>query len=115
MFTLLPSLYIIGADYFRKWSTYYHQQSIPSEIYENHRFISKIDNDLNHKIKSHRQKSNHRRRKTSISELNHDDIIYLMSKTGFTREEIILWYEDFLVCIYMTNTKEKRCSVLFFI
>jgi hypothetical protein len=95
MFTLLPSLYFIGVHYFRQWKTpYYYEQ------FEKQESISKISNDPSQKVKIRKKKSNYRRRKTSISELNHDDIMYLINETGFTREEIVIWYTDFLVCIF---------------
>ncbi len=88
MFTILPSLYFIGVRYFQQWKTPY------------------IPNDQCQKIKTRRKKFDHRRRKTSISELSHDDTVYLINETGFTREEIFVWYKDFLVCIFINNLKE---------
>lgn len=38
------------------------------------------------------------RRKAYTSDLTEDDIGYLMNETEFTREQILLWYSDFLVC-----------------
>jgi hypothetical protein len=101
MFTLLPSLYFIGVHYFRQWNT-----SSPSEENQT-KVIEKLSKQ---KIKTRRKKSNYRRRKTSISELSHDEIVYLIKETGFTQEEILAWYDDFLVCI---NTFSKIRSRLF--
>jgi hypothetical protein len=95
MFTLLPSLYLIGVHYFRQWNAPYYQEQ-QEEINNNRK---KISNDGNHKIKSRKKKSKHLRRKTSVSELSHDDVIYLINETGFTQEKIISWYGDFLVSI----------------
>ena len=85
MFTLLPSLYFVGVQYFREWKTSYPSEEIQPKVVEQ-------------KTKVRKKKSNHRRRKTSTSELNQDEIIYLIKETGFTEEEIQLWYADFLVC-----------------
>jgi hypothetical protein len=95
MFTLLPSLYLIGVHYFRQWNTPYYQEQ-REEITNN---IKKTSHHENHKVKPRRKKSKHRRRKTSVSALSHDDILYLVNETGFTQEKIISWYGDFLVCI----------------
>lgn len=89
MFTLLPSLYFLGVQYFREWNT-----SHPSE--DNQTKV--IENNSKQKIKIRRKKSNYRRRKTSIGELSHDEIVYLIKETGFTQEEILVWYAEFLVC-----------------
>ncbi|CAF1493075.1 unnamed protein product [Adineta steineri] len=117
MFTLLPSLYFIGVRYFRTWKSVdkyehddkeifkyinkniqisYDQQSVCSETSEISELVSDVDSNLNFKVKSRKKKLNHRRRKISTNELSHDDIMYLIKKTGFSREEIITWYEDFL-------------------
>jgi hypothetical protein len=102
MFTLLPSLYFIGVHYFRQWkSPYYYEK------FEKQESISKTSNDQSQKVKTRRKKFNYRRRKTSINELNHDDTIYLINETGFTREEILAWYIDFLVCIFRYN----KCNI----
>jgi hypothetical protein len=82
MFTLLPSLYLIGIDYFRQWKTPYY--------YEQNKSISKTYR----KVKLHRN----RRWKTSIDGLSDDEIIHLINETGLTREKILVWYKDFLVC-----------------
>jgi len=134
MFTLLPSLYLIGVHYFRQWKassydehvsilkapyygeheslskvpSYDEHESIPKASYcDEHEFIPKTSNDQIQKVKTRRKKSNNRRRKTSISELSHDDIIYLINETGFTREKILVWYADFLVCIFFINNSKK--------
>jgi hypothetical protein len=101
MFTLLPSLYLVGVHYFRQWKGSYY-----SEQFEKQESIPQTSNDQNQKVKSRKKKSNLRRRKTSISELNNDDTIYLINETGFTRETILIWYKDFLVCIFINNLKE---------
>lgn len=91
MFTLLPSLYLLGAQYFRQWNTPDCSQRNEDKVIEKCRTP---------KIKNSRKNSrHHRRRKTSVSELGHDDIAYLINETGFTEEKILLWYGDFLVCI----------------
>jgi hypothetical protein len=97
MFTILPSLYFIGVRYFQQWKTPYGY-----EKHERDECITKIPN----KVKTRRKKFDRRRRKTSISELSHDDTVYLINETGFTREEIFVWYRDFLVCIFINNSKE---------
>ncbi|CAF0823963.1 unnamed protein product [Rotaria sp. Silwood1] len=124
MFTLLPSLYLIGAQYFRQWRAPYYQEtnakdifeindnnikeiqkdvepadnqpSIPPNLDESLDSISEGISDQDHGIKSHKRRSHRRRRKTPTIGLNPDDITYLINKTGFTRENILLWYEDFL-------------------
>jgi hypothetical protein len=122
MFTLLPSLYLIGVHYFRQWKAssydehvsilkapYYGEHESLSKVpsYDEHESIPKTSNDQIQKVKTRRKKSNNRRRKTSISELSHDDIIYLINETGFTREKILVWYADFLVCIFFINNSKK--------
>lgn len=41
---------------------------------------------------------NNERQKTNANDLDENDISYLINETGFTREQILLWYSDFLVC-----------------
>jgi hypothetical protein len=88
-----------------------HQSSTPSEILETNGYLSKLTNDeddQNTKVKLRTKKSNRsssllnvERRKTYTGDLTEDDILYLMNETGFTREQILLWHSDFLVCISM--------------
>lgn len=102
MFTILPSLYLIGIRYYKQWKTpYYHEESKKQEL-----LVTIVPPVENKKVKIPRKKSKplHLRRKTSISALSHDDIICLKNKTGFNQEEIIIWYTDFLVC----NLFEKK-------
>ena len=106
MFTIIPVLYTIGVHYIQKWraSSVECDMSIVVEQVkpcDKHEHTAKIDNNLTQRTKASKKKHDRRRqrRKTSISELSYDDISYLINETGFTREEILLWYEDFLVCI----------------
>jgi len=76
------------------------------------------DEDEQHKtIKLRAKKSHHsssllnvERRKTFTGNLTEDDIVYLMNETGFTREQILLWYSDFLVC-NRSNLNIKHCHI----
>lgn len=94
MFTILPSLYMLGVHYFQQWKAPYYYEQL-----EKQESITKICPTENKKVKTRRKRTNVLRRKTSISELKHDDIVHLINKTGFTREEVVGRYDDFLVCI----------------
>jgi hypothetical protein len=84
------------------------QQSTRSNLYEKNGYISKINNDeddQSSKVPLRTKKPNRSssllnvdRRKAYTGDLTEDDIIYLMNETGFTREQILLWHSDFLVC-----------------
>ena len=144
MFTLLPSLYLIGVHYLRQWKPSYYcqqngerifefsnntkkveqdppvnfdQQSITSKLYDNHEYISKTVTGQNHDIKADVTQAISRPRKSSISELADEDIERLINETGFTREDIRAWYEDFLVCCKhhysYTDLKINISSLLF--
>ena len=65
--------------------------------------------------KSNRSSSllNADRRKPYTGDLREDDIIYLMNETGFTREQILLWYSDFLVCHSILWKYQTRLIDLF--
>ncbi|UJR10326.1 hypothetical protein I4U23_014532 [Adineta vaga] len=107
MFTILPILYTISVHYIRKWKTSdvieqndeKTNQPIPV-IFEQIKPCEKYEHTpkLDHQIKPRKKKCDRsrRRRKTSLSELNYDDIMYLINETGFTQDEIISWYTDFL-------------------
>ncbi|CAF0931665.1 unnamed protein product [Rotaria sordida] len=124
MFTLLPSLCLIGVQYFRQWKAPHYQEkniieifeindnntkeiqkdiqivvdqpTIPSNLDESVDSTSEGISDQDHGIKLHKKRSHRRRRKTPLNGLSSDDITYLIKKTGFTRENILAWYEDFL-------------------
>ncbi|CAF1397780.1 unnamed protein product [Adineta ricciae] len=103
MFTIIPVLYTIGVHYIQKWraSSVVCDMSIIVEQgkpCDKHEHTATIDNNLIQRTKTSKKKHDRRqqRRKTSISELSYDDINYLINETGFTRDEILLWYEDFL-------------------
>ena len=54
---------------------------------------------------------NTERRKTYTGELTDDDTVYLMDETGFTREQILLWHSDFLVCTYACHSTTTKPSL----
>jgi hypothetical protein len=99
-----------------------YQKSARLDLYENNRCLLNVNNDEDDqykKVKVRTKKSNRsssllnvERRKTYTGDLTEDDIVYLMNETGFTREQILLWHSDFLVCnrYYLTNKKR----ILFF-
>ena len=85
-----------------------HQHSTRSNSLEKNGYLPNINNDeedQHKKVKLRAKKSNRsssllnvERRKTYTGDLTEDDIVYLMNETGFTREQILLWHSDFLVC-----------------
>lgn len=108
MFTIIPSLYIIGVHYFRQWnSSYHHEEHIKCEIIPKTSIVQ-----IPKKKPHHRRRQ---RRKTSISELSHDDIVYLMKETSFTEEKILLWYTDYLVRINLLINQKKNLSFFLFV
>jgi len=92
-----------------------HQQSNHLDFSENNEYLLKVNNDEEDqykKVKLRVKKPNRsssllnvERRKTYTGDLTEDDIVYLMNETGFTREQILLWHSDFLVCnrYYLNN------------
>jgi hypothetical protein len=80
-----------------------------TNLVEKNRYLSKINTDEDNQLSKvplrtkkppNRSSSllNVDRRKAYTGDLTEDDIIYLMNETGFTREQILLWHSDFLVC-----------------
>lgn len=128
MFTIVPSLYLVGIQYFRLWrksyyreertkeiseinnnntkeipvdvQTSYEQQSISSTKIDNSEYISDASSERSHGSGIDRKRSSRRHRKRLTGELTQKDISYLIKHTGFTEENIRLWYQDFLVCIH---------------
>jgi hypothetical protein len=87
----------------------HYQQSSRSNSLDKNSYLSKDNNDEDDddqcKVKLRTKKSNPsssllnaERRKTYTGDLTEEDIVYLMNETGFTREQILLWHSDFLVC-----------------
>jgi hypothetical protein len=84
------------------------QQSTRSDFDEQNGYLTKVKNDEDdqyNKVKLREKKTNRsssllnvERRRTYTGDLTEDDIVYLMNETGFTREQILLWHSDFLVC-----------------
>ncbi len=84
-----------------------YPHSTRSDCYENG-YLTQVKNDEEDeykKVKLRAKKPNRsssllnvERRKTYTGDLTEDDIVYLMNETGFTREQILLWHSDFLVC-----------------
>ena len=89
MFTLIPSLYLLGVQYFRQWNApiISNDDSQPTKI------LADVPKVKSTKKKTHRQQ----RRKTSISALSQDDIEYLKKQTDFAEEKILVWYSEYLV------------------
>jgi len=97
-----------------------NQQSTRLNICENKEYLQKVNNDEDdqlNKVKLSPKKPtqsssllNVERQKTYTNDLIEDDIIYLMNETEFTREQILLWHSDFLVCkIYYINNRIHIC------
>lgn len=84
------------------------QQSTHLNLHENTEYLLKVNNDEDDQYKKVKLRAkkpirsssllNVERRKTYTGDLTEDDIAYLMNETGFTREQILLWHSDFLVC-----------------
>ena len=83
-----------------------YPQSSCSNSADKNGYLSNLSNDEDDQCKaklppnkSSRSSSllNADRRKPYTGDLHEDDIVYLMNETGFTREQILLWYSDFLV------------------
>lgn len=96
MFTLIPSLYLIGVHYFRQWNASLYlndEENLRPQILieKSERKVVEIP-----RVKSAKKKSHRQRRKTSVSELSRADIEYLMKQTGFTEEKILVWYSEYL-------------------
>lgn len=89
-------------------STLQSLSSTRSDSFEKNGYLPSINHDEEHQskdVKLRAKKSirsssllNVERRKTYTGDLSEDDIGYLMNETDFTREQILLWYSDFLVC-----------------
>jgi len=85
-----------------------YQQSTRSDLYGNNEYLLKVNNDEDDQYKKIKLRAkdpnrsssllNVERRKAFTGDLTEDDILYLMNETGFTREQILLWHSDFLVC-----------------
>ena len=91
MFTVLPTLYLIGRDLFRRWktNTVDDEDSISSETRKIRR--KKCSRTLRRY-----------RRQICTDKLLDDDIDYLLEKTEFSREQILAWHEEFLVKMILT-------------
>lgn len=105
MFTLLPSLYFLGVQYFQRWNASYSSPppqppTLVEEIL--------IEKPPVRKVKT-RRKKHFRQRKTSLSALSREHILYLMKETGFNEEDIISWYIEFLVRIHWNHPRLIRC------
>ena len=89
-------------------STLQSLSSTRSDSFDQNGYLPNINHDEEHQskdVKLRAKKSirsssllNVERRKTYTGDLTEDDIGYLMNETDFTREQILLWYSDFLVC-----------------
>lgn len=96
MFTLIPSLYFLGVQCFQRWNATYSSPP-PAVLVEE----IPIENPLPppiRKVKS-RRKKHFRQRKNSLNALSREQILYLIKETGFTEEDILTWYIDFLVSL----------------
>lgn len=124
MFTIVPSLYLLSLDFFRRWNS--SSSLKPAESIKPDWKISTIDltgtttatttdddahRDRSEKVgrirkkRSHQRRERHQspsnyrmeRRRTFTEDLLEDDINYLIKRTSFTREQIELWHHEFLV------------------
>ena len=84
MFTLLPALYLIGADFLRQWKTL----SPVTEV--NRKPTAAVDCQDPSSLAVPQ-------RRTVKFQLNETEISDLASKTSFNREQILAWHADFLV------------------
>ena len=105
MFTLLPSLYFLGVQCFQRWNASYSSPPPPPPTLVEEIPIEKLPV---RKVKT-RRKKHFRQRKTSLSALSREHILYLMKETGFTEENIISWYIDFLVRNHWNSPDLIRC------
>ena len=121
MFTLLPSIYLMGIDFYRQWKASTHRDdehsenilqtinrrnpptSIPCREVNENRLTNgnHSHHESNPRVRSRKKKCTSvfkiERRKTFTDELLDDDVTFLMKKTEFTREQIVVWHGDFLV------------------
>jgi hypothetical protein len=130
MFTVLPSLYFLSVRYFQRWygqrsnvdnindnknayrtstsgeqrfhcqltasspvtCTKINQQIISAPVVVNDEQFSVIQVQTGNRT--------FERQRALSGEVSNDDITYLVNKTQFTREQILAWHTDFLVCIH---------------
>ena len=143
MFTIVPSLYLLSLDFFRRWNS--SSSLKPAESIKPDWKISTIDltgtttatttdddahRDRSEKVGRIRKKRSHQRRerrqsppayrmerrRTFTEELLEDDVNYLIQRTSFTREQIELWHHEFLVSevFFFCLRRMKKKRKLFF-
>lgn len=99
--------------------------STRSDSFEKNGYLPNINHDEENQNKDSKLRAkkptrsssllNVERRKTYTGDLTEDDIGYLMNETEFTREQILLWYSDFLVCNSILSKQEDFSHLFFFI